>query len=63
MAACGWTFIVGVGWMLATEAPQLGAIGPWIGAAIYIIVSGVGLIWRFESGRWRTIKLITDTKK
>ncbi|MDG2292064.1 MAG: MATE family efflux transporter, partial [Phycisphaerales bacterium] len=63
LAACGWTFIIGGGWLLATELPELGAIGPWIGAAVYIIVSGIGLIWRFESGRWRSIELIDPVTK
>ena len=55
---CGWLFIIGGGYALALGLPELGALGPWIGAAVYIIVLGIGLSWRFESGKWRSIQLI-----
>ena len=57
-AISSWLFIIGIGYALAIWAPGLGAIGPWIGAAVYVIVVGLGMIWRFESGHWRSIKLV-----
>lgn len=55
-----WTLIVGLGWTLAVMFPEWGAVGPWIGAATFIIVLGILLLWRWMSGRWRSIKLLDD---
>ncbi len=53
-----WSFIVGGGLALAVYAPQLESIGPWIGAATFIIFYGITMAWRFESGAWRKINLL-----
>lgn len=53
-----WTVIVGGGWLLATRVPEWSSLGPWIASAAYIIVLGFAMAWRFESGRWRRIKLV-----
>jgi MATE family multidrug resistance protein len=53
-----WVFILGAGWTLALLFPQLESIGPWIGAAVFIILFGVTMAWRFESGAWRKIQLL-----
>jgi MATE family multidrug resistance protein len=53
-----WTAIVGGGWLLATQVPQWESIGPWVASAVYIILLGFFMGWRFESGRWRSIRLI-----
>jgi MATE family multidrug resistance protein len=54
-----WAVIVGFGWWLVENAPGLESLGPWIASAAYIIVLGVFLAFRFESGRWRTIQLLS----
>jgi MATE family, multidrug efflux pump len=57
-----WVLIVGLGHLLIEVAPTLGALGPWIGAAAYIIALGIILLWRFYGGKWRTMRLThTDT--
>jgi hypothetical protein len=43
---------------LALVFPQLESIGPWIGSAAFIILFGVTMAWRFESGAWRKIQLL-----
>jgi len=53
-----WTFLVGGGWALIHLAPQLKSVGPWIGAALYIGIYGVVMAVRFESGRWRRIRVL-----
>lgn len=53
-----WTLIIGLGWLLVRFAPGLESLGPWIGSAVYIIVVGITLAWRFEGGRWRSIRLL-----
>ncbi|MDG2054057.1 MAG: MATE family efflux transporter [Phycisphaerales bacterium] len=53
-----WTLIIGLGWLITTFWPQLQALGPWIGAAIYVIAFGITMGIRFEGGAWRRIKLL-----
>ena len=53
-----WVFIVAGGWAMIELWPELESVGPWIGAAVYIIIYGVTMSLRFERGRWRSIKLI-----
>ncbi len=53
-----WTMIVGLGYWLATSRPGLESIGPWIGASVYIIALGLVMGARFESGRWKRLRLL-----
>ena len=53
-----WGCIVGLGHLLVATAPRLGSLGPWIGAAAFIITLGSALLWRFVGGKWREIKLV-----
>ena len=57
-AIYSWVFIVGGGWVAITFFPQLGSIGPWIAASIYIILIGLTMGYRFERGGWRSIDLL-----
>ena len=63
-AIYSWVFIVGGGWVAIEFFPQLGSIGPWIAAAVYIILIGLTMAARFERGGWRSIDLLgQDTAK
>ena len=53
-----WTVIVGGGAAMIRWVPQLQSIGPWIAASVYVIVLGMVMAWRFESGAWRKIDLL-----
>lgn len=53
-----WTCIVVVGLALMKLAPELGSIGPWIGASSYIILLGILFLGRFLRGRWKTIDVL-----
>jgi MATE family multidrug resistance protein len=53
-----WALIVGGGWSIAVLWPELESVGPWIAAATYVIVYGLTMWWRFETGRWRSISLL-----
>ncbi len=55
-----WLFIVLGGWTLSVMFPHWQSLGPWIGAATYIIIYGITMACRFESGRWRRIRLLRD---
>lgn len=45
------------GAIMAAAFPSLGALGPWIAAALSIISVGLANRWRFESRRWMNIDL------
>lgn len=57
-----WIFIVLGGWLFIKFAPDLESVGPWIAASFYVIIFGITMGARFESGRWRSIDLLGDTK-
>ncbi len=56
--ALSWIFIVVGGWLAVAFVPQLGSIGPWIAAALFITSLGVAMLARFLGGKWRSIKLV-----
>ncbi len=57
-----WTCIIGGGVVIAEVAPKLGSVGPWIAAALYIVLLGLGLLWRFSGGQWRTFHVLEDAR-
>lgn len=56
-----WTMIVGGGILAVNFAPALESVGPWIAASVYIIILGLLLARRFESGAWEKISLAGHT--
>lgn len=60
IAISSWVLIIGLGYGLAVLVPEWGAVGPWVGAVVYIIVVGIGMLWRFESGAWRSIDIMSE---
>lgn len=59
--ACCWILFVGGGALCAVFAPGFGIHGPWLLAVSYLSLLGLLLLWRFESGAWRRIKVFRDT--
>ncbi len=58
MSATGAIVILGLGGFLISEFfPQLGALGPWLGATLSVIAVGLANRWRFKSNRWKKIDL------
>jgi len=55
-----WTCIVGGGHLAIALFPEWGSAGPWAGAALYIIVLGVGLGIRYVGGKWKDLSLVDD---
>ena len=53
-----WGFIVIGGWSMAVLWPGLESVGPWMSAAAFVILYGLTMWWRFETGRWRSISLL-----
>jgi MATE family multidrug resistance protein len=58
-----WLLIVGGGLAMIAAFPTLESLGPWIGAAAYIIVYGLTMAIRFERGRWRSIRLLDPLRE
>jgi MATE family multidrug resistance protein len=58
-----WLFIIGGGWAIIHWLPQWESIGPWVAASAYIIIFGVTMAVRFESGKWRSIKLLETAEE
>lgn len=55
-----WLCIPALGHLLIWQAPELGSIGPWIGAAAYIISLSMALTTRFLGGKWRSMSLVRE---
>ncbi len=53
-----WGCLVGLGWAFTEYFPQWGPMGPWIAAAIYIFALAVASMWRFASGKWKTMSVV-----
>lgn len=53
-----WLCIPAGGWALIVLTPDLGSVGPWVGASGYIVLLGVVLLLRFLGGRWRRFSLV-----
>ena len=39
-----------------------GALGAWVGAAVYIFVLSCFMWWRFRSERWRHINIFSESE-
>ena len=56
-----WTCIVGVGSLLAFRVPEWESLGPWMAAALYIILLGSALLYRFRGGAWARKRLLAGS--
>lgn len=55
-----WSIIVGGGLTLRAMAPSLESMSGWIAAAMYIAVLAMFLLFRFLSGRWKSIRVVRE---
>jgi MATE family multidrug resistance protein len=58
----GWGLNVAGAYGMTQLFPQLTGIGPWMAATAYVIILGILVAWRFESGRWRKIDLLGNQR-
>jgi len=56
-----WSVIIGGGWLFVRFAPGLESLGPWIAAALYIISLSLALLYRFQSGKWKSKAVVSTT--
>lgn len=61
-AILSWAFLLGVGFATVKLAPGLGSLGPWLGAAGFIISLALALAWRWKSGRWQAMAVVKPRK-
>jgi MATE family multidrug resistance protein len=54
--ALGWGFFVPCAWALGFVAGG-GLTGAWLAGTFYVIALASLLVWRFQSGRWRSIQI------
>lgn len=57
-AVTSWIFIFGGGYLAVAVWPEGGSIGPWIAVAFYFIALSLLLVYRFQSGRWRSMAVV-----
>jgi MATE family multidrug resistance protein len=57
-AVFSWIWILGGGYVAMRYFGQLGSLGPWIGAAMFIITLSLALAWRWRSGKWKNIRVV-----
>jgi len=55
--ALAWGFLV-VGQVIIVFVLKLGVYASWLWTVCYIILLGIGFIWRFRSGCWKKIRLL-----
>jgi len=53
-----WIIMIGGGYWIATAHPELGSRGPWAFAALFVLVIGVTLWYRWRQGRWERFDII-----
>lgn len=55
-----WGIIVGGGKYFIAYHEDLGSLGPWIAAAIYIIALSIAFFARFLGGKWKNMKVLRE---
>ncbi len=56
--ALAWGFCVGGGGLVMWLKPTWGASGPWAMATLYVCISGVWSLWRWNSQAWRKFDVL-----
>ncbi len=56
--AVSWIVLIGGGLLAIRAAPQWTSVGPWAAATAYVILLGLLVAWRFETGAWKKIHLL-----
>jgi MATE family multidrug resistance protein len=59
----GWGLNVAGAYAMTQVFPQLTSIGPWMAATAYVIILGILVAWRFESGQWEKIDLLDQARR
>jgi len=62
ISTSSWGIFIGGGYAMSRMLPQWGLNGPWLMCALYIILLGLLLRWRWQRGAWRNIRLFDDRK-
>jgi MATE family multidrug resistance protein len=55
----GWTLMVIPAYVARTYF-NLGILTAWTGTTAFIVALGLGFLWRFQRGRWKSMRIIED---
>jgi len=53
-----WLIMIGGGWLFITFWPELGSMGPWACATVFVIMFGVTVLVRWKHGKWESLDVI-----
>jgi MATE family multidrug resistance protein len=53
-----WLVMIGGGFLMAYQFPNLGVFGPWLAAMPYGITLGLWMFTRFTHGRWKHLGVL-----
>ena len=54
--ALAWGLFVPLAWWLGVYL-EGGLTAAWLGGSVYVVVLSLYLVWRFQSGAWRHIRI------
>ena len=57
-----WVLFLPISYVLAYHT-DFGPIGAWLGAVVYIWLLGIALLWRFFSGKWKSIDIFEKAQE
>jgi len=59
-AAYAYGIVIFGGWIITLAWPGIGSIGPWITNTVYAIFVSLTLRYRWQSGRWRELRIFAE---
>jgi len=62
LGVCCWGVFIGGGCLMSYVWPQWGLNGPWFTCTLYVVLVGLGLLWRWRRGHWRSIRLFEEPR-
>ena len=62
MGVSCWGVFIGGGCLIGYLRPEWGLHGPWAMCTLYIIIVGLGVLWRWRRGHWRSIRLFEEPR-
>ena len=51
-----FTCLVPLAWLMGITL-NLGLVGIWLAAVVYVVLLSTTMVWKFASGDWKTIRL------
>jgi MATE family multidrug resistance protein len=58
-----WLIMIGGGWLFISYWPELGSMGPWACATVFVITFSLTVLLRWKHGKWETLDVIGAREK